>query len=376
MPAPDEGAEGAAGDPGAVWRNGAFAGEFGDAFIADTDLEGGHSGPAITQLLTVVRAVLEARLSECSLLTEADGAIVRGVADGLEGAAAIEEDKGDAKAFDNFATFLSTWMAKLRALQPGERLPFCGGWMGKGGGHALMFVAEREEDGSFALAICNTGQGVNYHPKIQGDYPKTKHRCAIRIKEIPAEQFLQEGVWYLFHKMMVFPEKEHGPEMMYEVLLPHLCETIAIPRIDMSSDEVVQWAAGQGFPKEILSVVSKMELGGKALLEIDQAELAWRAHSAACSLKHWTVADVGAWLTTELELPQYAELFTSLEVDGASVASLDAEGLEAFGVEASDHDRILAAIAEQAKRKSSAADRSGAAVELIMNKYLQNSAGS
>ena len=145
MPAPDEGAEGAAGDPGAVWRNGAFAGEFGDAFIADTDLEGGHSGPAITQLLTVVRAVLEARLSECSLLTEADGAIVRGVADGLEGAAAIEEDKGDAKAFDNFATFLSTWMAKLRALQPGERLPFCGGWMGKGGGHALMFVAERED---------------------------------------------------------------------------------------------------------------------------------------------------------------------------------------------------------------------------------------
>ena len=64
-----EGAEQEA-EPGAVWRNGAFAGEFGDAFIAETDLEGGHSGPAIGQLLTVVRAVLKARLGECSLLED------------------------------------------------------------------------------------------------------------------------------------------------------------------------------------------------------------------------------------------------------------------------------------------------------------------
>ncbi len=120
------------------------------------------------------------------------------VADGLAGAAAIEEEKNGAKAFDGFATFLSSFRAKLRDLQPGQRMPFCGGWMKKGGGHALMFVAERGES-SFALAICNTGDGVNYHPKIQGDYPKTKHRCAIRIKDIPVDQFLDEGVWYLFN---------------------------------------------------------------------------------------------------------------------------------------------------------------------------------
>ena len=375
MPAELADAAAAAADPGAVWRNGAFAGEFGDAFIAETDLEGGHSGPAITQLIVVVRAVLKERLGECSLLDEADAAAALAVADGLAGAAAIEEEKGDAKAFENFAAFLGSFRSKLRALQPGERMPFCGGWMSKGGGHALMFVAERQENGCFALAICNTGQGVNYHPKIQGDYPKTKHRCAIRIKDIPYEQFLDEGVWYLFHKIMVFPEKEHGPEMMYEVILPHLCETINIPRIDMSCDEVEQWASGQGFPKDILKIIRQKQLGGKALLEADQTELAWRAHSAACSLKHWTCADVGAWLTSELELPQYAELFTSLEVDGASVASLDAEGLEGFGVDPVDHRKILDAIAVQGKRKASDADRSGAALEVLMNKHLQNKAG-
>ena len=48
-PAPPEPAEVAKtkkqGGPSPVWRLGAFAGEFCDAFIKDTDLEGGHTGP-------------------------------------------------------------------------------------------------------------------------------------------------------------------------------------------------------------------------------------------------------------------------------------------------------------------------------------------
>ena len=38
-----------------MWRNGAFAGEFGDAYIADTELEGGQVAPSIKTLLQVIR---------------------------------------------------------------------------------------------------------------------------------------------------------------------------------------------------------------------------------------------------------------------------------------------------------------------------------
>ena len=40
----------------AVWRTGAFAGEFGDAFIRNSNLEGGHVGPSIRTLLSLLLA--------------------------------------------------------------------------------------------------------------------------------------------------------------------------------------------------------------------------------------------------------------------------------------------------------------------------------
>ena len=112
------------------------------------------------------------------------------------------------------------------------------------------------------------------------------------------------------------------------------------------------------------------------LLEQDKAELAWRAHSAACSLKHWTIEDVGAWLTAEVGLPQYAESFTNMEVDGESAASLDAEFLEGLGVEPAHHAQILEAIGKQAKRGASAADRSKPAAEILLKRSLQDSSGN
>ena len=40
-----------------TWRTGSFVGEFGDAFIQDTDLEGGQVAPSIDQLVEIIRNV-------------------------------------------------------------------------------------------------------------------------------------------------------------------------------------------------------------------------------------------------------------------------------------------------------------------------------
>ena len=38
-----------------MWMNKAFVGEFGDAFVADTSLEGGHIGPSIVTMIEVTK---------------------------------------------------------------------------------------------------------------------------------------------------------------------------------------------------------------------------------------------------------------------------------------------------------------------------------
>ena len=43
-----------------------------------------------------------------------------------------------------------------------------------------MHIIERVEEKSYAFVTCNTGEGVEYHPSNQSEYPKTKARTAIR----------------------------------------------------------------------------------------------------------------------------------------------------------------------------------------------------
>ena len=61
---------GAAGRRQAIWRTGAFAGEFGDAFIKNTELEGGQVAASIRVLVDVVSEALRRRPTpvELSLL--------------------------------------------------------------------------------------------------------------------------------------------------------------------------------------------------------------------------------------------------------------------------------------------------------------------
>jgi hypothetical protein len=53
-----------------LWRTGAFAGQFGDAFIENTDLEGGFIPPAIGILDEVVTHLVTHEHEAISLLNE------------------------------------------------------------------------------------------------------------------------------------------------------------------------------------------------------------------------------------------------------------------------------------------------------------------
>ena len=83
-------------------------------------------------------------------------------------------------------------------------------------------MVERDDENSFAFTVVNTGEGNELHPVFRSDYPKEKRRAAIRIGNITRSHILQEAFWYLLFKMRFYPSSVHGPEMLYEVLLPYI----------------------------------------------------------------------------------------------------------------------------------------------------------
>jgi hypothetical protein len=164
-----------------VWRWEALVGEFCDAFIQATDLEGGQVAPSIKHLVRITRDVLANKetnkMGDClGSLEPADIASVQRICAELIQAAEIDEkmQKVTQEATESMGEFLRFFDAKLQLLAPGERLVWPGGWKTHSGGHAIMFAAERPTDGvGFSLVVCNTGEGIGYHPSKAG-YPKTR----------------------------------------------------------------------------------------------------------------------------------------------------------------------------------------------------------
>jgi len=263
-------------------------------------------------------------VQESPVFDEKDLATLRRASTDLGTAVTLEEKRfsvlGNA-IDDAYAAYLAEFIASLEALQVGDRLPFGGGWSDKGGGHALMFVAERTSEEEYAFVVCNTGEGVNtYHPKIQKDYPKTKQRCAIRIAGIPKQAMVEEGVWFLFHKITVYKEAEHTPEMMYEVILPHLCESVPIPYSEMGPEATAKYIETLGLPKELTSMVKTNKIGFSKLLSMPIDELSWHMSIGRTSLPRWSSQDVQKWIQEVVQLPHRASAFAG--IDGKQLLSI------------------------------------------------------
>jgi thiol-disulfide isomerase/thioredoxin len=192
---------------------------------------------------------------------------------------------------------------------------------------------------------------------------------------IPAEKFLDEGVWFLFHKMTCFGEKEHSPQMMYEVVLPHLCGTVPLPRSEMSAMQAAQWVASEGLPRAIARAVDMHKIDGPMLLGLTAEQIQWHASNAATPLADWSKEDVAIWLTRVLRLPQYVDGFETYDIDGSELARFDDSSFEHYtelgmDVAAADRPKLMQAVKNAGRVKASDNTRLRPAVELLSHKEL------
>jgi hypothetical protein len=103
-----------------------------------------------------------------------------------------------------------------------------------GRGHAVLYVLERDSEEMYGFTVVNTGEGTDYHPFYRGDYPKVKRRNALRIGDIPRSAILDEALWYFTFKMRFESTSVHGPELLYDVILPMYANSIPIEDGDLT----------------------------------------------------------------------------------------------------------------------------------------------
>jgi hypothetical protein len=88
---------------------------------------------------------------------------------------------------------------------------------------AMVLVVHRRPTGLFSLAVCNTGEGSDYHPVgADGATGELRHSCSLALYDIPPELVRNTAVWFLIFRMLVYPSKRNGPAELYEKILPML----------------------------------------------------------------------------------------------------------------------------------------------------------
>jgi len=164
------------------------------------------------------------------------------------------------KGEDALGPFVQTICLKIQNLKLNEMLLLPGGWRTGRGGHAIMYIiectavetAELSSDDLmngkrfYRFSVCNTGQGLHYHPSSGHAHPKIKFKTTLCLNNIPGERILDEVfLGALFH-LMFTAAPTHKPSKLYELLIPALAgKPLEACLADCYEDEAVEWRSPQ-----------------------------------------------------------------------------------------------------------------------------------
>ena len=171
-------------------------------FSAGTGWEGGHIAPSLRTMSRIVRGLVKSNASDLSQLSGGDLNGMMNIADQMIIAARFDEQLqkgvGDAQVLLRVAARAADECADLEV---GASMLLPGGWLTKDGGHAIMFLVERQQENSFLFAVINTGAGVRNHPHSSLKQPleASQARTAIAMKGISKDRISDRGLWALVY---------------------------------------------------------------------------------------------------------------------------------------------------------------------------------
>jgi len=225
--------------PPPVWMHPAFLGEFGDAFLEGTGLQGG----TVAVSLAMFNLAFSELLSRSTLVDGGDDGASTNSNSYLEGFGQEEmQVLGSVSHVLSTAAELARryelatksgaqlvhWMkryfgTRLRALKEGEVMIVPGGI----GQHQIAYLIERETTEAYRFVIVNTDplQGLEYHPASASvEAPKIKYKTCLVIEDVRSERMLDDAFWSLAFATHVYGGRHSTPEKIYDLLVPFLAE--------------------------------------------------------------------------------------------------------------------------------------------------------
>jgi hypothetical protein len=229
-----------------VWGFNAFASLMADAFIENTELEGGHiANSAGLMGFLIQRLAKEGSqgVQELSLFSAEDRQTL------LKGCALLKQCSDlaavEVKKIDQLGQLLMQWNTQIGNLPIGQPMLVPGGWTGTTSVASVLHVVIKTEEGIFSFVTCNAGAGLRYHPSSGESPPNLKFKTCLRIDNIPLERFSDLGFWtLLFSQWMKQPASEyHREEVLYDVLLPWLSgkQTLNEAMVETANDPYAEW---------------------------------------------------------------------------------------------------------------------------------------
>ncbi|KAA0175363.1 hypothetical protein FNF27_03064 [Cafeteria roenbergensis] len=196
------------------WLDGAYVGEFGDPFVEDTELEGNRSVPSLKVMVKLVTAL--------AAMAEAHGWRMDPAR--LRDAAACMDEGTVAGSGDTVRDQVIDLHSRLVNLKAGGCLMLPSGWLGTGGGHAIMSQWHRREDGDFDFVVINSGEGLEHHPQRK-DARGEVFKSVMRFSKIPAERATDTAILWVNRQLYHHPSKGHTPQVWYAAFLGSLLQT-------------------------------------------------------------------------------------------------------------------------------------------------------
>jgi Protein of unknown function (DUF3638)/Protein of unknown function (DUF3645) len=283
-----------------VWRDRAFSGVFGDAFVRNTELEGGFVAPSIKTLLFTLEKLLEQHSDW--LTTEPNLDALQRVVEIMRVSSELANEAHEARDIDMKSSdeqkskamfcFLLYFRTRIDNMADGDVLMVPSGWISTSFGHAIMCIIFKHSDDNYSFSISNTGGGLMYHPSATHRYPKETFRTSLIIDNIPASRMCNDGFWMLFWNLQFIQSERHDEKMLYEVLFPYLAggKSMAEIAVDCESNAASnEWRtpqrAGSCYFKSVLEAF-RFLLRSVGLSKVQAKQIAFATRYQMLSMAH------------------------------------------------------------------------------------------
>ena len=101
----------------------------------------------------------------------------------------------------------------------------------------------REDEGSFNVAVCNWGPGIDRHPaRLHAATGSAQRTPAIDLRCVPRERIIDSSFWFVLLRMIFLPASApRGPPLLYDTLLPALTDMPALSHAATRPTDELRW---------------------------------------------------------------------------------------------------------------------------------------